>query len=229
MQDPSQQPASPPYPPHHPPHHPQQYPPSYPPPPVHTGPSRVKVWAAAAAVVSAIAGVASAIAAFSNGSPSPAAVSPPSSTTVTVQPPQNPTGSAAGPASGAAGAGSVRWSGKVLLGLEGLDLTQAPPRKGDGNSFGYRPAAGRTGENSMEVKGTAALWTEAAEPTAQGCKDLLATQSRKTVVVAEGDSVCLVNESSPIGVLKVTATHYDEGTYGLIEGQLTIWNLRAAR
>lgn len=81
----------------------------------------------------------------------------------------------------------------------------------------------------MEVKGTAALWTEAAEPTAQGCKDLLATQSVKTVVVVEGDRVCLVDESSPIGVLKVTATHYDQGSYGLIDGQLTIWNLRAAR
>ncbi|MFD8981676.1 hypothetical protein [Streptomyces sp. NPDC059564] len=178
--------------------------------------------------------MASAIAAFSNGSPSPAAAPPATSATVNVQPPQNPAGSAAGPATGAAGtgaagAGSVRWSGKVVLGLEGLDLTQTPPRKGDGSTFGYRPAAGRNGSSSMEVKGTAALWTDAAEPTAQGCKDLLATQSRNSVVVADGDSVCLVNESSPIGLLKVTATHYDDGTYGLIEGQLTIWNLRVAR
>ncbi|GHB46096.1 hypothetical protein GCM10010347_14640 [Streptomyces cirratus] len=113
----------------------------------------------------------------------------------------------------------------MVLGLEGIDLSSVPPRTGT-SGFGIRPAAGRAGESSMEVKGTVALWTNSEAPTAQGCKDLLATQSRSAVTVAEGDSVCLVNEKSPIGVLKVTATRYNEGSYGLIEGELTTWNLR---
>ncbi|MGO4457837.1 hypothetical protein AB4039_11085 [Streptomyces sp. M-16] len=198
-----------------------------------TGPSRAKLWAAGAAVVSAIAGVASAIAAFSGNPTAPAAVAPP--TGVSLPAPQTGSGPAAG-GTGAGGTGtgtgagaapaSVRWSGKIVLGLEGIDLTQNPPRRGDGSTFGYRPAAARSGSSSMTVKGTAALWTDASAPTPQGCKDLLATQSRSEVVVAEGDSVCLVNEKSPIAVLKVTATRYDEGTYGLIEGELTTWNLR---
>ncbi|MFF7499290.1 hypothetical protein ACFZBM_07555 [Streptomyces lavendulae] len=223
MSDPLQQPASP---------------PPVPPaavPPAPAGPSRAKLWAAGAAVVSAIAGVASAIAAFSSNSPSPAAVPPP--TAVTLPAPQAASTPGAGAGAGAgssAGTGtgtgaapaSVRWSGKIVLGLEGVDLTQNPPRRGDGSTFGYRPAAARSGSSSMTVKGTAALWTDASAPTPQGCRDLLATQSRSEVVVAEGDSVCLVNEKSPIAVLKVTATHYDDGTYGLIEGELTTWNLR---
>ncbi|MEU8464917.1 hypothetical protein [Streptomyces sp. NPDC029003] len=227
MQDPSHQPPQPTSPPYVQPAAP--------------GPSRVKLWAAGAAVVSAIAGVASAVAAFSDHTAPPAAVPPPTSATVGAPPPQSPAGIAASPGTGAAaGAGSaagsgspgaaasVRWSGTVVLGLEGLDLSQVPPRQKEGTLI--RPAAGRNGSSSMEVLGTAALWPDAAsEPTAQGCKDLLATQSRKSVVVAEGDSVCLVNENSPIGVLKVTATKYDEGSYGLIEGRLTTWNLRADR
>ncbi|MFF7075493.1 hypothetical protein [Streptomyces lavendulae] len=225
MSDPLQQPASP---------------PPVPPaavPSAPAGPSRAKLWAAGAAVVSAIAGVASAIAAFSNNSPSPAAVPPPTAVTLPAPQAASTPGAGAGAGAGAgssAGTGtgtgaapaSVRWSGKIVLGLEGVDLTQNPPRRGDGSTFGYRPAAARSGSSSMMVKGTAALWTDASAPTPQGCRDLLATQSRSEVVVAEGDSVCLVNEKSPIAVLKVTATHYDDGTYGLIEGELTTWNLR---
>ncbi|GLV98908.1 hypothetical protein [Streptomyces lavendulae] len=225
MSDPLQQPASP---------------PPVPPaavPPAPAGPSRAKLWAAGAAVVSAIAGVASAIAAFSNNSPSPAAVPPPTAVTLPAPQAASTPGAGAGAGAGSSagtgtgtGAGaapaSVRWSGKIVLGLEGVDLTQNPPRRGDGSTFGYRPAAARSGSSSMTVKGTAALWTDASAPTPQGCRDLLATQSRSEVVVAEGDSVCLVNEKSPIAVLKVTATHYDDGTYGLIEGELTTWNLR---
>ncbi|MGW7315664.1 hypothetical protein [Streptomyces sp. NPDC054854] len=211
MENPPQQPAWPPY-----------------APPVAPSPSRAKIWAAGAAVVSAIAGVATAIAAFSNGSPQPSAVPPPASSSVGDQPPQSPANTAApSAATGAGGAASVRWSGKVVLGLEGIDLSQVPPSKGTG--FGIRPAAGRNGSSSMEVKGTVALWENAGDPTPQGCKDLLAAQSRNAVVVAEGDSVCLVNEKSPIAALKVTATHYEEGSYGLIEGQLTTWNLRATK
>ncbi|MFE2855903.1 hypothetical protein ACFXJO_32875 [Streptomyces lavendulae] len=223
MSDPLQQPASPP-----------PVPPAVV-PQASAGPSRAKLWAAGAAVVSAIAGVASAVAAFSNNSPSPAAVPPP--TAVTLPAPQGAstpgagssagtgTGTGSGTGAGAAPA-SVRWSGKIVLGLEGVDLTQNPPRRGDGSTLGYRPAAARSGSNSMTVKGTAALWKDASAPTPQGCKDLLATQSGAEVVVVEGDSVCLVNEKSPIAVLKVTATRYDEGSYGLIDGELTIWNLR---
>ncbi|MFF3015745.1 hypothetical protein [Streptomyces sp. NPDC057939] len=210
--------------------HPPQQPawPPYAPPPA-PSPSRAKIWAAGAAVVSAIAGVATAVAAFSNGSPpQPSAVPPPASSAVGDQPPQSPAVTAApGTATGAGGAASVRWSGKVVLGLEGIDLSQVPPSKGSG--FGIRPAAGRNGSSSMEVKGTVALWENPGDPTPQGCKDLLAAQSRNAVVVAEGDSVCLVDENSPIAALKVTATQYNEGSYGLIEGQLTTWNLRAAK
>ncbi|WP_371676929.1 hypothetical protein [Streptomyces sp. NBC_01276] len=211
MSDPTQPPSSP---------------PAFPAP---AGPSRAKLWAAGAAVVSAIAGVASAIAAFSGNSSAPAAVAPP--TGVSLPAPQTASSPAAGGTGTGAGTGagapaSVRWSGKIVLGLEGIDLTQNPPRRGDGSTFGYRPAAARSGSSSMTVKGTAALWTDASAPTPQGCKDLLATQSRSEVTVAEGDSVCLVNEKSPIAVLKVTATRYDEGTYGLVEGELTTWNLR---
>lgn len=212
MENPPQQPASPPY-----------------VPPAAASPSRAKIWAAGAAVVSAIAGVATAVAAFSNGSPPPAAVPPPASSSVGEQPPQSSAAIPAtpGPATGAGGAAAVRWSGKVVLGLEGIDLSQVPPSKG--TSLGARPAAGRNGSSSMEVKGTVALWENTGDPTPQGCKDLLASQSRNAVVVAEGDSVCLVNEASPIALLKVTATRYSEGSYGLIEGQLTTWNLRATR
>ncbi|WP_329197825.1 MULTISPECIES: hypothetical protein [unclassified Streptomyces] len=195
-----------------------------------TGRSHAKLWAAGAAVVSAIAGVASAIAAFSNGSPppTPSAVPPASSVTVAGQPPAGGTAPSAAPSAAGSAAGSVRWTGKVVLGLEGIDLNSIPPHSGT-SGFGIRPAAGRSGETSMEVKGTVALWTNAEAPTAQGCRDLLATQSRSAVTVAEGDSVCLVNEKSPIGVLKVTGTRYDEGSYGLIEGELTTWNLRPSR
>lgn len=220
MQDPSQYPSQHPAPP--------PYLPSAASVPVSTGRSHAKLWAAGAAVVSAIAGVASAIAAFSNGSPPPApsAVPPASSVTVASQPPAGGTASS-GAGSSAAGstAGSVRWTGKVVLGLEGIDLNTIPPQSAK-SGFGIRPAAGRSGESSMEVKGTVALWTNAEAPTAQGCRDLLATQSRSNVTVAEGDVVCLVNEKSPIGVLKVTGTRYNEGSYGLVEGELTTWNLR---
>ncbi|MFD3326828.1 hypothetical protein [Streptomyces sp. NPDC058701] len=219
MENPPQQPASPPYVP------PPYVPPPYAPPPA-ASPSRVKIWAAGAAVVSAIAGVATAVAAFSNGPSQPAAVPPPTSSAVGGQPSQSPENVPATGADGAA-AVAVRWSGKVVLGLEGLDLSQVPPSKG--TSLGVRPAAGRNGSSSMEVKGTVALWENTGDPTPQGCKDLLASQSRNAIVVAEGDSVCLVNEASPIALLKVTATRYKEGSYGLIEGQLTVWNLRAAR
>lgn len=213
MSYPPQQPASPPY-----------------VPPPAASPSRAKLWAAGAAVVSAIAGVATAIAAFSNGSPQPAAVPPPSSSSVGNQPPQSAAAAPTtpGPATGAGGAVAVKWSGKVVLGMEGIDLSQVPPRKG-GTDFGTRPSAGRSGSSSMEIKGTVALWENAGDPTPQGCKDLLASQSRNAIVVAEGDSVCLVNEKSPIGLLKVTSTHYNDGSYGLIEGQLTTWNLRATQ
>ncbi|WP_371494857.1 hypothetical protein OG871_06365 [Kitasatospora sp. NBC_00374] len=117
----------------------------------------------------------------------------------------------------------------MVLGLEGIELDQVPPRAGSETIMNTRPAAGRNGSSSMEVMGTVALWTSAEAPTAQGCKDLLATQSVKEVVVGQGDRVCLVNEHSPIAALKVTATSYDKGTYGLIEGELTIWNLRSDR
>ncbi|MEU8433433.1 hypothetical protein AB0F18_11025 [Streptomyces sp. NPDC029216] len=214
QQDPSQRPAMP------------QYAPYAPVPPASPGASKAKVWGVIAAVVSAIAGVASAIAAFTNNSHAPAAVPPAAAPNVVAQPPAGGTASSAS-GTGAAGAGSVRWTGKIVLGLEGIDLSQVPPRKG--SELGTRPAAGRSGSSSMMVMGTAALWTNPEAPTAQGCRDLLATQSRKEVVVAEGDSVCLVNENSPIGVLKVTSTSYMEGSYGLIEGDLTTWNLRATR
>ncbi|MFH7593742.1 hypothetical protein WDV06_01375 [Streptomyces racemochromogenes] len=216
QQDPSQQPAMPPYAPYAQP---------VPPAPAPSGTSKAKVWGAIAAGVSAVAAVASAIAAFTNspsaGPSAPAVPQPAPASTVGAQPP------AAKPGTGAAGAGTVRWSGRVVLGLEGLDLSQVPPRTASG--LGARPAAARSGSSSMMVKGTAVLWTAAEAPTAQGCKDLLATQSRKEVVVAEGDSVCLVDENSPIAVLKVTRTSYEEGSYGLIEGDLTTWNLRADR
>jgi len=228
VQDPWQQPTSPSFPAAG----------TMPPESAAAGRSRTKLWATGAAVVSAATGVVTAFAAFSGGSPSPGAVPPAASVTVTVQPSQSPAGATASstqasgdsrpaspsPAAGT-GAGSVRWSGKVVLGLEGIDLEKVPPRTGSG--FGSRPAAARSGSSSMMVKGTVALWTSTEAPTPQGCKDLLATQSRAEVTVGEGDSVCLVNEHSPIAVLKVTATSYDQGTYGLIEGQLTTWNLRS--
>lgn len=186
--------------------------------------SRVKVWGVVAAAVSAAAGVATAIAAFMGnaGSTDPAKV-----TAV-------PTGSEAGatsatamPAPSPAGSAAVRWTGKVVLGLEGIDLSKVPPAKG--SELFTRPAAGRQGSNGMEVKGTAALWEGPGEPTAQGCRDLLLTQSHDRVDVVEGDRVCVVNETSPIALLKITATHYMKGSYGELDAELTVWDLRLKR
>ncbi|WP_431680337.1 hypothetical protein [Kitasatospora sp. KL5] len=193
--------------------------------------SHIKLWGAVAAVVSAIAGVASAVAAFTGGSSVPDR-SPSAQVTVTVAPP--PAGGSAQqvpPAAGAsatnAAAEGVRWSGSIVLGLEGIDLTQSPPRKGSASFI--RPAAARSGSNGMMVKGTVALWTGTGAPTAQGCKDLLLTQSRDEVDVAAGDVVCLAEGSSPVAALKVTATHYDRGAYGELDGELTVWSLRLNR
>lgn len=113
-----------------------------------------------------------------------------------------------------------------MLGLEGIDLSKVPPARSD--SF-LRPAAGRSGSSGMMVKGTVARWSGPGAPTAQGCRDLLTTQPHDEVDVVEGDSVCVVNENSPIAVIKVTDTHYDQGTYGELDTEVTIWDLRMAR
>ncbi|MFD0573231.1 hypothetical protein ACFQ0T_33370 [Kitasatospora gansuensis] len=124
----------------------------------------------------------------------------------------------------------MRWTGKVVLGLEGIDLAQVPPVKGSSDSLSFlRPAAGRKGSSGMEVKGTSALWTETGEPTAQGCRALLQMQSHDQVDVVEGDQVCVVHEGSPIGLLKVTKTHYMQGGYGELDAELTVWDLRLKR
>ncbi|MFJ1705552.1 hypothetical protein [Kitasatospora sp. NPDC088346] len=227
MQDPSQQPAPPP-----------AVPPAGSPAPAGAGTSHAKLWATGAAVVSAAAGVATAFAAFSGGS-SPAPVPPSSSVTVTARPQglpeatapsgQGPGGAGAASPSAGTGAVSVRWAGRMLIGLEGIDLEQTPPRKGSTSGLGFSPNVGRNGSSSMEVKGTVAQWTAAEAPTAQGCKDLLATQSRRSVIVGKGDRVCLLDEHSPIAALTVTGTFYDQGSYGLVEGDLTVWNLRPDR
>ncbi|MEV6207504.1 hypothetical protein [Kitasatospora sp. NPDC051914] len=170
------------------------------------------------------------MAAFTGG-PSGPDRAPSAQVTVTVAPP--PAGGSAQqvPPAGAsatnAAAEGVRWSGPIVLGLEGIDLTQSPPRKGSPPFT--RPAAARSGSNGMMVKGTVALWTGNGAPTAQGCKDLLLTQSRDEADVAAGDVVCLAEGSSPVAALKVTATHYDRGGYGELDGELTVWSLRLNR
>ncbi|MER8185028.1 hypothetical protein [Kitasatospora sp. NPDC094015] len=227
MQDPSQPPAQPPHPPA------TQ---AGPPQPATAGPSQAKLWGTAAAVVSAVAGVASAFAAIFGGSSSTgSAPPPPSSVTAPAQPVQSSTDKPSTPApvdskttgtGSGSGAGSVRWTGHVLFGQEGVDLDQVPPRVGVPGTFGLRPSVGREGSSSLQVKGTVAVWSGAEAPTAQGCKELLATQATGAAVVGVNDRVCLVQEHSPIAVLEVTATHYDAGSYGQLEGTLTTWNLR---
>ncbi|MFJ8039388.1 hypothetical protein ACIRBX_02600 [Kitasatospora sp. NPDC096147] len=111
--------------------------------------------------------------------------------------------------------------------MEGIDLEQVPPRKGTDSLYSDRPRAAREGSSGMQIQGTSARWTGSGEATAQGCRELLATQSVDAVVVGVGQTVCVVNDHSPIAALKVTGTRYKEGSYGLIEGQLTVWDLRA--
>ncbi|WP_157531386.1 MULTISPECIES: hypothetical protein [unclassified Kitasatospora] len=196
--------------------------------------SPVMVWGVVAAAVSAVAGVASAVAAFMGGSSQPSAA-PTSS--VVAPAPASADGSAAPatsatakPAPAPAAGVAVRWTGKVVLGMEGIDLTQVPPTKGSSDTLSFlRPSARRTGSSGMEIKGPSALWTEAGEPTAQGCRNLLLTQSHDQVDVVAGDRVCVVDESSPIGLLKVTKTHYSQGSYGELDAELTIWDLHLKR
>ncbi|GJF31647.1 hypothetical protein KNE206_43470 [Kitasatospora sp. NE20-6] len=191
----------------------------------------MKLWGVVAAVVSACAGVASAIAAFTGGTAHPSAA-PVASAAVDVAPPPGTgfagTSPAVAPAPSPAGASPVRWTGKWVLGLEGIDLTKVPPARSTSFVF-FRPAAGRSGSSGMMVKGTVARWTGPGEPTAQGCRDLLLTQPHDQVDVVEGDSVCVVNENSPIAVIKITETHYDQGSYGELDTEVTIWNLRMTR
>lgn len=188
--------------------------------------SPVMVWGVVAAVVSAAAGVASAVAAFTGGSPHPSAA--PATSVVAPAPAPDPATVAtatAKPVPTPAAEVSVRWTGKVVLGMEGIDLAQVPPTKGDSLPF-FQPAAQRSGSSGMAVRGPSALWTEAGEPTAQGCRDLLLTQQHKEVDVVAGDRVCVADGSSPIGLLKVTKTHYSQGSYGELDVEVTIWNLR---
>ncbi|BFV60025.1 hypothetical protein KCMC57_up51290 [Kitasatospora sp. CMC57] len=200
-----------------------------PPEPHHRSP--VMVWGVVAAVVSAAAGVASAAAAFMGGGSQPSAT-PPVSTSVVASAPAPE--SAAGPASTspkpvpAPAAAKVRWTGKIVLGLWGVDLNQVPPVLGADDLSFLRPSAGRT-NSGMEVKGTVALWTDSAEPTAQGCLDLLQTQRHDRVDVVAGDRVCVVNESSPIALLAVTKTHPSQGSYGELDADLTVWDLKMKR
>ncbi|GAA1082571.1 hypothetical protein GCM10009663_26960 [Kitasatospora arboriphila] len=195
--------------------------------------SNAKTWGVVAAVVSAAAGVASAIAAFTGGgSGSSAAPGPAPQVTGTVagKGASAGTGDAAtavSPAPAGAGRGAaVRWSGKILFGMEGIDLSALPPRKGTG-AVNF-PSAQRSGSSGMKIKGQVAPWEGPGEPTAEGCRDLLQTRARQEVDVAEGDRVCVVNESSPIGLVTVTGTHYDQGSYGELDADLKVWNLRLA-
>jgi hypothetical protein len=206
------------------------------PPPHAPGPapagagSNMKLWGVVAAVVSAAAGVASAVAAFTGGSAQPSAA-PPTSAAVTAAPPGSGsagTGTTVAPPPSPSAAAAVRWTGAWVLGLEGIDLSKVPP--GRSSSFtSYRPAAARSGSSGMMVKGTVARWSGPGAPTAQGCRDLLLTQPHDQVDVVEGDSVCAVEESSPIAVLKITGTHYDQGSYGELDTEVTIWDLRLNR
>ncbi|GAA2827148.1 hypothetical protein GCM10010441_59460 [Kitasatospora paracochleata] len=195
--------------------------------------SHVKIWGAVAAVVSAAAGVASAVAAFMGGGGSPPTSAPAPQVTVTVGTQGSPNaggvaapsaqGTAAAPGSGA----KVRWSGAFRLGMEGVDLTADPPAAGNGTYL--RPGAARSGSSGMMVRGTVAPWSGPGEPTAEGCRQLLLTQKRNELDVSVGDQVCVVEGSSPIGVLKVTAAHYDAGSYGELDTTLTVWDLRMGR
>ncbi|MER5864843.1 hypothetical protein [Kitasatospora sp. NPDC002040] len=188
--------------------------------------SPVMVWGVVAAAVSAAAGVASAVAAFTGSSSQTA----PSPTTSVVAPPPAPTAGATAaattpkPTPAAPAAATVRWTGKIVLGMEGIDLTQVPPTQVEGQFL--RPGAARTGGSGMTVKGTTAVWTDSAAPTAEGCRNLLQTQQQTVVDVVAGDQVCVVNETSPIGLLKVTKTYYMRGSYGELDAELTIWDLR---
>ncbi|MFG2823487.1 hypothetical protein ACGFX4_29185 [Kitasatospora sp. NPDC048365] len=200
--------------------------------------SNAKVWGAIAAVVSAVAGVASAAAAFMGGgdSPNPA---PAPQVTVTVAA-QAGTGGGTASAPSAQGtaapapapgtAAKVVWTGPFRLGMEGVDLTSNPPAAGTSGSFLFlRPDAQRSGSNGMVVKGTVAPWSGTGEPTAEGCRVQLLTQKRQEVEVAVNDQVCVVEGSSPIGVLKITGVHYDAGSYGELDTVLTVWNLKMNR
>ncbi|WP_143687060.1 hypothetical protein [Streptomyces sp. TLI_171] len=196
------------------------------------GRSHAKLWGVVAAVVSAAAGVASAIAAFTGGGSSSPAAAPPASVTVTAAPPAAPAGTGAtagagatGPAPSPAAGAAVRWSGKWVLSQQGIDLTKRPPERSTGNFF-YRPSAGRTGENGLEIKGTVALWTASEAPTAEGCRELLRTQPHDRVTVVPGDLVCAVDDASPIALFKVNDTHYEQGSYGEVDTEVTIWELR---
>ncbi|WP_354644526.1 hypothetical protein [Kitasatospora camelliae] len=184
-------------------------------------------------MVSAIAGVASAVAAFMGGGASPQSSAAPPAVTVTAVPPAGASAAGTGalppvstPAAPAPGADEVHWSGPITLGLEGIDLSQPAPERGTDPAGTLRPAAQRTGGSGMMIKGTVAQWTGPGEPTAQGCRDLLRTRSQEKVDVVAGDRVCTVDGGSPIALLKVTKTHSDQGGYGELDADLTVWNLR---
>ncbi|MGW4381789.1 hypothetical protein [Kitasatospora sp. NPDC004531] len=196
--------------------------------------SAARTWGLIAAVVSAAAGVASAIAAFmAGGGSGPAATpapAPPAQATFTAS--GSPTAPTA-PGAGASGtAAAVRWAGKVRFGLAGIDLAEIPPRARNvddtlgGSIF---PSAQRSGGSGMKIKGQVAPWDAAGAPTAEGCRDLLLTQPRREVEVLAGDRVCVVDDRSPIGLVTVTATHYDDGSYGELEADLTVWSLTLGR
>ncbi|MEV8098565.1 hypothetical protein [Kitasatospora sp. NPDC085879] len=108
--------------------------------------------------------------------------------------------------------------------MEGINLSAMPPRKGT-DTVGW-PSAQRSGSSGMKIKGQVAPWDGSGDPTAEGCRDLLLTRSRQEVDVAEGDRVCVVDDRSPIGLVTITATHYDQGSYGELDANLTVWNLR---
>ncbi|MFD9130458.1 hypothetical protein ACFV0G_37835, partial [Kitasatospora sp. NPDC059571] len=116
-------------------------------------------------------------------------------------------------------AAGVRWSGEVVLGMDGIDLTPVPPHKGGGAPVVI------PGTGGMQLYGTAARWTGPGEPTAQACRDLLLTQALTVLDVAEGDTVCLVNGPSPIAALQVTSAAVDQSFLGQLRGRLTVWNL----
>ncbi|KDN88001.1 hypothetical protein [Kitasatospora cheerisanensis] len=122
----------------------------------------------------------------------------------------------------------MRWSGKVRFGLSGLDLATLPPKARSGDTLGGSiwPSAQRSGSSGMKIKGQVAPWAGPGDPTAEGCRTLLQTQPQKEVDVLEGDRVCVVDDHSPIAVVTVTATHYDAGSYGELEADLTVWNLK---
>ncbi|MFJ5234716.1 hypothetical protein ACIQBJ_33060 [Kitasatospora sp. NPDC088391] len=191
--------------------------------------SAAKTWGVIAAVVSAAAGVASAIAAFSGGGgagPSAGPAPAPQSTvaastgggTAATQP-----GATAAPPSAAS---AVSWSGKVRFGLAGIDLATTPPRVRDKDTIGdIWPSAQRI-QGGMKIKGQVATWTGAGAPTAEDCRTLLTTQLRQEVEVSVGDRVCVVDGRSPLTLVNVTALHPDDGSYGELEADLTMWNLK---